>query len=145
MAMIAELTTVDEWREAFPVMRELRSHLDEESFLHLLKEMRTESDYRLFALREAGKIVALAGAVVTTNLYNGRHLFIHELVTRAECRSQGYGERLLSFLHRWGREKKCTRAVLSSNLVRRDAHRFYEEKMGYKKVSFVFRRELEGE
>ncbi|MDR6226098.1 GNAT family N-acetyltransferase [Desmospora profundinema] len=140
-----ELTSPEEWRESYPVMRQLRTHLDEEAFLRLVNEMRTDSGYRLFALREEGKVVALAGVVVATNLYNGRHLFVHELVTRSDCRSRGFGERLLSSLHRWGREQGCVRVVLSSGLARLDAHRFYEKKMGYEKVSFVFGRKLDGE
>jgi GNAT superfamily N-acetyltransferase len=136
------LTTLEEWKEAYPVMCQLRTHLDEGSFIRLLEEMQAESGYRLFALRKEGMIVALAGVVIATNLYHGRHLYIHELVTDSDVRSQGLGERLLSFLHEWGRERGCTRVVLSSGLARQQAHRFYEEKMGYGKVSYLFRFDL---
>ena len=39
---IRELTTETGWREAFPVLVELRDHLTEETYLEYLAEMREE-------------------------------------------------------------------------------------------------------
>jgi hypothetical protein len=49
---IIELTTEAEWREAFPVMRELRTHLDEATFLDLMRTMKPEG-YRMLATTRA--------------------------------------------------------------------------------------------
>ncbi|KWZ78456.1 hypothetical protein [Heyndrickxia coagulans] len=35
---IKELTTWEEWKAAFPVMKQLRKHLDEENDLQLVEE-----------------------------------------------------------------------------------------------------------
>ena len=65
---IDELTSEAEWREAFPVMRELRTHLDEAMFLDLMRQMKPEG-YRLLAARDdQGVIRALAGIATLTNL-----------------------------------------------------------------------------
>lgn len=136
---IKELTTEVEWRRAYPVMKELRTHLELESFLHLVQEMRREG-YRLFALEEAGEILAVTGVTIRATLYYGKHLFVHDLVTRSDQRSQGCGERLLTYVEDWGRSQGCGSVALTSGLARRDAHRFYEERMGYDRVSHVFRK-----
>ncbi|EGK08573.1 GNAT family N-acetyltransferase [Kroppenstedtia eburnea] len=136
---IRELTTEAEWRRAYPVMKELRTHLEPESYLQLVQEMRGEG-YRLFALEEDGEILAVTGVTIRTTLYYGKHLFIHDLVTRADRRSRGCGERLLSYVEEWGRSRGCGSVALTSGLARRDAHRFYEERMGYDRVSHVFRK-----
>ena len=47
---IDELTTEAEWREAFPVMRELRPHLNEVTFLDIMRAMKPQG-YRLLAAR----------------------------------------------------------------------------------------------
>lgn len=138
--MISELTTENEFREAFPVMRELRPHLDEAAFLHLLADMRPEG-YRLFALRHAGVIVALAGIAILTNLYHGRHVWVYDLVTADHARSKGHGARLLSYVEDLGRSENCLAVALSSGFVRVDAHRFYERE-DYLKTSFVFLKHL---
>ncbi|HEY9599069.1 MAG TPA: GNAT family N-acetyltransferase, partial [Cyanophyceae cyanobacterium] len=62
---IEELQTQEEWQEAFPVMRELRCNLDEQAYLDLLSSMVKEG-YRLFALRDLGVIVSLAGIAILT-------------------------------------------------------------------------------
>jgi GNAT superfamily N-acetyltransferase len=139
---IKQLTTEQEWLEAFPVINELRKHLDEDAYLSLVHEMDGQG-YQLFGLYNEGRIVAVTGVIILTNLYNGRHVYVYDLVTKATERSNGYGEILLSYIHRWARENGCEKAVLSSGLQRHDAHRFYERKMGYEKVSYVFTKSFE--
>lgn len=133
---IKQLKTEREWREAFPVMSELRTHLDEKSFLSHVRQMNKEG-YKIFALYDDGKIVAVTGVAILTNLYNGCHVYVYDLVTKAAARSKGYGEKLLTYIHEWGKENGCENVALTSGLQREDAHRFYE-KMGYSKVSFAF-------
>ena len=75
-------------------------------------------------------------------LYYGRFVWVCDLVTDKNKRSNGYGERLLSYVHKWAKENSYENVALSSGLQRADAHRFYEEKMGYDKVSYVFKKTL---
>ncbi|PRX41138.1 acetyltransferase (GNAT) family protein [Planifilum fimeticola] len=142
--MIRELTRREEWVEAFPLLKELRTHLDLDTYLSLLEEMRPRG-YRLFALEESGRMLALAGVAVMVNLYNGRHLFIYDLVTKEEERSKGYGAKLLRYLEDFARAQGCRLVELTSGVRRKEAHRFYEEKMGYTRNSWVFRKRLSPE
>lgn len=139
---IEELETSREWHEAFPVMSQLRTHLDEETFVDSVAELATDG-YRLFALRIDGEIVTLAGVIVRTNLYYGRHLWVHELVTDANHRSRGYGAQMLAYLEEWARERECELLALSSGVQRHDAHRFYEETVGMDKASYIYKQPLE--
>ncbi|WP_029215338.1 GNAT family N-acetyltransferase [Kallotenue papyrolyticum] len=139
---VEELTTAAEWREAYAVMRELRTHLALEDYLALLEPMRREG-YRLLALRDDhGAIVALAGIIILTNFYDGRHVYVYDLVTRSDVRSQGYGATLLRQVEALARRAGCGKVVLSSGVQRVDAHRFYEQRMGYTRASYVFRKTL---
>ena len=139
---IRELTTTDEFRAAYPIMHQLRTHLDEASFLRLLDEIRAD-DYRLFGLWDEGALVALAGIGLRTTLAHGRHLWVYDLVTDEQRRSRGYGARLLAFLEELAREQGCVSIGLSSGVQRLDAHRFYEEKMNFRRASYVFFKKLE--
>ena len=139
---IQELTTLEQWREAYPVMHELRLDLNQGDYLDLLKVMITEA-YRMFALRDdANEIVALAGIAVLTNFYYGRHVWVYDLVTAGAARSRGYGAQLLGFVEELAREEKCQTIALSSGMQRVDAHRFYLDKMNYTKHGFVFTKVL---
>ncbi|KAB2331598.1 GNAT family N-acetyltransferase [Cytobacillus depressus] len=138
---IIELTTTVQWKDAFPIMKQLRSDLVEGTYLDLLNEMK-EDGYRLFALFADNNIVALAGLSLRVNFYSKRHVFIYDLVTDASHRSRGYGERLLKYIHNWAIENGAEYVALESGVQRIDAHRFYEEKFNYDKWCFSFRKNL---
>jgi len=141
---IRELTTEAEWRGAFPVLRELRGDLTEEAYLEYLREMR-EAGYRLFGLFEGEEVLAVAGAAVRTNFYNGRHLFVYDLVTRPDRRSEGHGSRLMAFLDEWAHERDCESLTLESGLWREDAHRFYEDRLDMERYCYTFKKTFEAD
>ncbi|SER38792.1 GNAT family N-acetyltransferase [Natrinema salaciae] len=134
---IRELTTESEGQAAFPILVQLRDHLDRESYADLLEEMRAEG-YRLFARYVDDDPVAVAGVKIATNFYLGRHAYVYDLVTDEAERSTGHGERLLEFVHEWAAENGCEAVELESGLWREDAHRFYTERMGYEKYCYSF-------
>ncbi|MGG6445908.1 GNAT family N-acetyltransferase [Pseudobacillus badius] len=141
MIIIEELVTEEEVRHIFPLMKDLRPYLDETRFIQIWKTMQPDG-YRIFAMYDAEELVAFTGIQIRTNMYYFRHVFVHELVTRADIRSKGYGQKLLSFVHDWGREHECVTVALESALIRDDAHRFYETKMGYDRFCYSFKKEL---
>ncbi|MCT8138315.1 GNAT family N-acetyltransferase [Anaerobacillus sp. CMMVII] len=141
MMIVKQLTSEQQWLEAYPVMHELRTHLSEEDYLQLLNAM-VPKGYRMFALYVNETIVALAGIAQLVNFYNLKHIYVYDLVTKETERSKGYGEELLSFIHQLANDEGCHSVALSSGLQRKNAHRFYEEKMEYKKTSYAFVRQI---
>ena len=139
---IRELTSQDELRRAHPVMNELRTHLVELSeYETTLEEMRA-GGYRMFAVVEDDRYVALAGIAIRTNFYYGKFLYVYDLITSEKVRSKGHGKLLLDHLEELARSDGCQTIALSSGVQRADAHRFYEDKMGYDRVSYVFKKSL---
>lgn len=140
--MIQELTTGEEFRRAYPVMNELRTHLmTVDDYEQQLGAMRRDG-YRLFAVVEDDRYVALVGVAIRTNFYYGRFLYVYDLITSDTERSKGHGKALLDHLEELARADGCQTIALSSGVQRADAHRFYEDKMGYERVSYVFKKEL---
>lgn len=138
---IRELTTEDEFRAAWVVMQELRGHLDEDTFMSRLEDIRP-SGYRLLAVFEDEGIVALAGLGMERNLYYGKYLWVYDLITAETGRSKGYGLALMKRVEEVAREEDCDVVALSSALHRTDAHRFYLDKVGMDKVSYTFVKKL---
>lgn len=141
MGEIRQLNEEHEIRKAFPVMNQLRKHLTEDLFVELVSQMKDEG-YTLFVCLDGEEIKAAAGLAVLTNLYYGKHVWVYDLVTDSEARSKGYGYELLSFIESFAVQNGCSCVALSSNFERTDAHRFYEEKSGYERVSYVFKKNL---
>ena len=139
---ISEIDSRAGFARAFPVMRELRTHLDEDGYFAFLDVM-IPSGYRLLAREDdAGEIVALAGFARAANFYYGRYIWVYDLVTSAKIRSAGHGKALLDHLEATARTEGLDTIALSSGLERSDAHRFYEDKAGFERASYSFTKRL---
>lgn len=141
-ATIKELKSEEEILSAFPVMRELRTHLDKETYLKLVLEAQSRDMYQIFALYVADEIAAVVGFKPMITLYYGRFVWVCDLVTRETERSSGLGSQLLSYVEKWAKENHYDSVALSSGIQREKAHHFYEDKMGYEKVSYVFKKNV---
>lgn len=139
---IKELQTRQEVLEGFHVMKLLRPQYTEQTYVELVEEARKNESYRQFALRSKGRIVAIVGFQSMITLYYGKFIWVCDLVTDTASRSNGFGEQLLTFVQSLVKEEGYDRIALSSGLQREHAHRFYEEKMGYERASFVFTKSL---
>lgn len=128
-------------REAFPLIKQLRPYLDAARYERLLADM-IPRGYRMFGARDGGVLQAVAGIQLCINLYHGHHVWVYDLVTDEQTRSRGVGQKLLRYVEELGRAHGCERIALSSGFPRTHAHRFYEERMGYERVSYVFTRAL---
>nr|WP_269845494.1 GNAT family N-acetyltransferase [Halopenitus persicus] len=138
---IARVTSADERDAVFPVLQQLRDHLDREAFAELYEPM-AEEGYRLFAGYVDGEPVAVAGVTISTNLYLGRHAYVYDLVVDEDHRSEGHGAEMLEHVHDWAAEEDCAAVELESGLWREDAHRFYLD-LGYEKYCYSFKYDLE--
>ncbi|MGN7287388.1 GNAT family N-acetyltransferase [Shouchella rhizosphaerae] len=139
MVMIKELQSEKEILAAFPVVKQLRTHLDESEYLEFVIEAQGKDRYKMLALFEEDEIVAVIGFKPMVTLYYGRFVWVCDLVTDQKKRSKGYGEKLLTYVHEWAKNHHYEQVALSSGLQRESAHRFYEQKMDYEKVSYVFK------
>ncbi len=140
--MIKEMATTKEMLEVFPLISQLRTHLSQDAFIKIARDAQDKEGYRMFALYDGGRIVAAAGIKPSITLYNGYSVWVSDLVTDHESRSRGYGEKLLSFIETWAKEHGYSNVTLSSGVQRLDAHRFYEDKMGYLKTSYYYKKEI---
>jgi GNAT superfamily N-acetyltransferase len=138
---IAPVTSAEERAAVFPVLQQLRDHLDHDSFEDLYDAM-AEGGYRLFAGYVDDDPVAVAGVTISTNFYLGRHAYVYDLVVDEDNRSEGYGAELLEYVHEWAADKDCAAVELESGLWREDAHRFYLD-LGYEKYCYSFKYDLE--
>ena len=140
--IIKEFQSRNEILEAFPIIKQLRTHLDESTYLELVKEAQEKDSYKMFALLDGNEIMAVTGFKPMITLYYGKFVWVCDLVTDNNKRSNGYGEKLLTYVHEWAKKNKYESVALSSGLQRTDAHRFYEDKMNYDRVSHVFKTSL---
>ena len=138
--MIVEPSTDAEIARCFPVISQLRPHLDEAGFVERVRRQ-MDGGYRLAALLDDAGVAAVAGYRISENLASGRHLYVDDLVTDEARRSLGQGAELLGWLEERARGAGCVTFELDSGVHRSGAHRFYfEQRMTIS--SFHFRKQL---
>jgi GNAT superfamily N-acetyltransferase len=113
-------------RRCFPVMHQLRPHVDEARYIELVLRMMQTDGFRIAFVEDNAAVTAVAGYRFMEMLYsNGRVLYVDDLVTDQALRSRGYGQLLLDWLMGHARTNGCVALTLDSGVQRYDAHRFY--------------------
>lgn len=117
----------DEIRSCYPVMAELRPHLQAEEFLARVKRQSERAGYKLACLLDE-EVKAVAGFRISEGLAWGKFLYLDDLVAKGVERSKGYGGTLFDWLVEYARAEGCDEFHLNSRVQRFDAHRFYLNK-----------------
>lgn len=112
----------------FAVMAQLRPHLIEADFVDRIRQMQADKFQLAFLEDELGVVRSVAGYRVMEKLHSGRTLYVDDLVTDADSRSKGHGDRLFDWLVARARALGCDEFSLDSGTQRVDAHRFYLRK-----------------
>ena len=129
-------------RRCFSVMRQLRSHVDqEEAFVAQARRQIAQERWRLAFVEDEGEVVAMAGFRLLECLATGKTLYVDDLVTREDRRSKGHGETLMRWLEDRARKAGCQTFSLDSGTQRTGAHKFYF-RMGMVIPSFHFAKKL---
>jgi GNAT superfamily N-acetyltransferase len=122
---IAIATTPQDVERCFPVMRELRTHIEDlPEFVERVTRQQTDG-YLLAFVESEGEVRAVAGYRYLESLFSGKFVYVDDLVTRASDRSRGFGAQLFDWLLQEARVHGCADLQLDSGVQRFDAHRFY--------------------
>ena len=134
---IVDLTDASELERAFPVLKELRPHLDFSDFKEIYEQARGSDGYRLVAIEKDEKFVALMGFRFLSDFVRGRHLYIDDLVSTESMRSKGYGSDLLKYAEQVARESKCKSLRLCTGVENERGVKFYEDN-GWTRRSYAY-------
>jgi GNAT superfamily N-acetyltransferase len=114
----------DEIQSCYPVMAELRPHVQPGEFLLRVKRQAEIADYKLAYLADGG-VKAVAGFRISECLAWGKFLYVDDLVAKSVDRSKGFGGALFDWLVEYARAEGCEQFHLDSGVQRFAAHRFY--------------------
>ncbi|MBB3913273.1 GNAT family N-acetyltransferase [Rhizobium fabae] len=100
-------------------------------------------DQTLYIAECGGEVVGTFQTMVTTSL-TGRGssaMIIEAVQTRGDMRGQGIGAAMIEFAIAEAKGRGMRRVALTSNALRKDAHRFYE-RLGFKPSHLGFKMAL---
>lgn len=124
-AVFREATGEADWRRCYPLLRQLRPHLEEDACVAQIGRQSREAGYRLIFLESGGVPVAAAGYRITEFLAWGKTLYLDDLITDASHRGHGHAGRLLRRLEEIAHSERCDQIHLDSGYQRKEAHRLY--------------------
>lgn len=127
---------------AIPVHRQLRPALPESAAGYSERLERVfASGGRLVVAVSGGAVAGVALWRLLENTYEGRRLYVDDLVVDDARRSHGVGKLLLDWLQEHARRLQCDAFALDSGVQRSRAHQFYFRE-GMHIASFCFRKAL---
>lgn len=121
---VKQATTTKDIAKCVDVLQVLRPHLDSNTLVQMITEMLNEG-YKLAFIEEGNKAAAAIGYRHLQFLYNGKHIYIDDLVTLPEHRGKGYGNVLLDYVEAEAKQHGYKKVALDSGHQRTDAHRLY--------------------
>ncbi|MTI71586.1 MAG: GNAT family N-acetyltransferase [Firmicutes bacterium] len=102
-----------------------------------------DDDHIIYVAQNNEKVVGWIHAYIYKLFYADLMVEIGGIVVDKSKRKKGIGNKLMKEAENWGREKGCSAINLRSNIIRKNAHIFYEN-LGFKNVKkqFTFHKKL---
>lgn len=129
-------STEEELHKIAPVMRQLRPEFKEAELIAQIK-LQKEKGFQIAYIESDARVLCVAGFVFGEKLAWGKCIYIDDLVTAEDHRSQGAGAAMIDWFKHYAREQGCSQIHLDSGIHRVDAHRFYLRE-GFKQGSLHF-------
>jgi GNAT superfamily N-acetyltransferase len=116
---------------------------EDEAFRHMSAIEQDPDHVVLVAADSQGKVVGWVHVFLARRVFMPLRADLGGLVVDEAIRGKSIGEKLMGAVEEWASQMGCGRFIVRSNVVREEAHRFYE-RLGYKtfKQQAVLRKEL---
>jgi GNAT superfamily N-acetyltransferase len=121
----------------YPVIKELRPHLDFTQFLDIYECARAADGYEIVACEVQGQIVAVMGYRFLWDFVRGKHVYVDDLVSAENHRSFGYGSELLKFAETIAKKAGCKALRLCTGIENELGIKFYDRN-GWTKRAFAY-------
>jgi GNAT superfamily N-acetyltransferase len=110
-----------------------------EQALEIFKKMQRYPDYRLYVAQSDSIAVGTFTLLIMDNL---GHMgtpsgVIEDVVVHPQWQGKGIGTQMMQFAFEICRDSGCYKVALSSNIKRKNAHRFYES-LGFEHHGYSF-------
>jgi GNAT superfamily N-acetyltransferase len=112
----------------------------------LLVRLRSYPDYRVYLALKDDRVVGTCALLIMDTLGSrcAPEAVVEDLVVDQAGRGRGVGRAMMEFAMDRARQAGCYKLVLSSNMEREDAHRFYDA-IGFRRHGVSFVAELDRE
>ena len=139
--MLREIVSPADLEVAFPVIKELRPHLDFAGYISLYESAKVRDDYKLVSFFEENRCLAVMGYRILFDFVHGKHLYIDDLVVTSSLRSKGIGKQFLDYAEDEARKLQCQGLRLCTGVENEAGKRFYE-RHGWNPRALAYKKKL---
>ena len=109
----------------------------------IFDKMKQYPDYHVYVAEADGEIVGTFALAIMDNLAHmgSKSGLVEDVAVSPSLQGHGIGKQMMKFAVEICKEKSCYKICLSSNLKRKNAHKFYES-IGFKVHGYSFLMEL---
>jgi GNAT superfamily N-acetyltransferase len=106
----------------------------------LFEHMAAYPDYKIYVAISESQIVGTFSLLIMDNIAHmgAPSAIIEDVAVDPERQGQGVGKQMMECALRLSSERRCYKAMLSSNLKRKNAHAFYES-LGFERHGYSYR------
>jgi GNAT superfamily N-acetyltransferase len=138
---IFTVSNKQELERCFSVMKELRPHLSYDEFVAIYDESHLADGYEIVAIQNEGRILAAMGYRFLTDYVRGKHVYVDDLVSTEDARSQGLGAELLKVAESIAAKAGCKALRLCTGIDNERGIKFYDRN-GWTKRAYAYSKKL---
>lgn len=113
-----------ELSEVAEVLLQLRPQYTLETLINQIRVQRKQG-YQIAYVKSDNQVLCVAGFVVGNKLAWGKHVYIDDLATNENCRSEGIGSLMIEWFKSYCKNNGYAQLHLDSGVQKFAAHRFY--------------------
>ena len=113
-----------ELTEVAEVLLQLRPQYTLETLINQIRVQRKQG-YQIAYVKSDNQVLCVAGFVVGNKLAWGKHVYIDDLATNENCRSEGIGSLMIEWFKSYCKNNGYAQLHLDSGVQKFAAHRFY--------------------
>lgn len=135
---------VEDYHQLTELTKQLGYTISPNVLCDQLKEVLVHDEHRVFVAELVdGNVVGWVHSYIYRLFYANLMIEIGGLVVEENYRNLGIGRKLMEQVEKWAKQWGCSTVSLRSNVIRKEAHVFYET-IGYRRVKeqITFRKEL---
>lgn len=125
------LTTVEEILPTLPLINQMYPDITPKEYEIATTEMVNNNHYKMVAVYDESKLIAVAGYWILRMFYCGKYLQISNLVVDENYRSSGIGAQILDYLANYAKDQDCDHCVLDSYIDNTKSHKFFKRQGFY--------------
>ena len=105
----------------------------------IFERMQSYPNYTIYVTVSEGKVIGTFSLLIMDNL---AHMgapsgIVEDVVVHSSWRGQGIGKQMMQFAMQQCQKAGCYKMALSSNLIREQAHKFYDQ-LGFQRHGYSF-------